>query len=70
METVIAFVKFAGENATRTREAVVPALVDKCLGSTRRCTKTKALELILKYVEVENTAAAIVVRRYPHSFRS
>jgi len=68
VETVIAFVKFAGEKATRTREAVVPALVDKCLGSTRQGTKTKALELILEYVEVENGAAAVVVRRDSHSF--
>src|ERR1700689_3341041 len=36
VETVIAYVKFAGENAARTRDAVVPALVDKCLGSTRQ----------------------------------
>ena len=61
VETVIAYVKFAGENAARTRDAVVPALVDKCLGSTRQGTKTKALELILEYVEVENGAAAVVV---------
>ena len=61
VETVVAFVKFAGETAARTREAVVPALVDKCLGSTRQGTKQKALELILEYVEVENGAAAIVV---------
>ncbi|KAG8823575.1 Microtubule-associated protein, microtubule dynamics during spindle orientation [Serendipita sp. 399] len=60
VETVIAFVKFAGETAARTRDAVVPALVDKCLGSTRQGTKAKAIELILEYVEVENGAAAIV----------
>ncbi|KAG8821862.1 Microtubule-associated protein, microtubule dynamics during spindle orientation, partial [Serendipita sp. 401] len=60
VETVIAFVKFAGETAARTREVVVPALVDKCLGSTRQGTKAKAIELILEYVEVENGAAAIV----------
>lgn len=63
VECIIAFVKFAGETAARTREAVVPALVDKCLGSTRAATKTKATELILEYVEVENGAAGIVVRR-------
>src|SRR5258706_4801365 len=62
VECVIAFVKFAGETAARTREAVVPVLVDKCLGSTRAATKTKAIELILEYVEVENRAAAIVLR--------
>ena len=62
VESVIAYVKFAGETAARTREAVVPALVDKCLGSTRAGTKTKAIELILEYVEAENGAAGIVVR--------
>jgi cytoskeleton-associated protein 5 len=62
VECVIAFVKFAGETSARTRYAVVPALVDKCLGSTRAATKTRAIELILEYVEVENGAAAIVVR--------
>lgn len=61
VETVIAFVKFAGETAARTRDAVVPALVDKCLGSTRQGTKAKAVDLILEYVEVENGAAGIVV---------
>lgn len=62
VETVIAFVKFAGENAAKTRETVVPSLVEKCLGSTRQGTKTKAVDLILEYVEVENGAAGIVVR--------
>jgi cytoskeleton-associated protein 5 len=65
VETVIAFVKFAGENAAKTRDAVVPALVDKCIGSTRQGTKTKTMELILEYVEVENGAAAIVVSLQP-----
>ncbi|CAG7849449.1 Spindle pole body component alp14 AltName: Full=Altered polarity protein 14 [Serendipita indica DSM 11827] len=60
VEAVIAFVKFAGETSAKTREAVVPALVDKCLGSTRQGTKTKAIDLILEYVEVENGAAAVV----------
>jgi cytoskeleton-associated protein 5 len=64
VECVIAFVKFAGENAARTREAVVPALVDKCLGSTRAGTKNGAIELMLQYVEVENAGAGTVVRKY------
>ena len=54
-------IKFAGENAARTRDAVVPALVDKCFGSTRAGTKAQALELVLQYVEVENGAAGVVV---------
>lgn len=62
VETVVAFVKFAGENAARTREAVVPALVDKCFGSTRAGTKAQAIELVLQYAEVENGGAGIVVR--------
>ena len=62
VEMVVTFVKFAGENAAKTRDAVVPALVDKCFGSTRAGTKVQASELVLQYVEVENGAAAIVVR--------
>ncbi|KZT11388.1 ARM repeat-containing protein [Laetiporus sulphureus 93-53] len=60
VECVIAFVKFAGENAARTREVVVPALVDKCFGSTRAGTKLHATELVLQYVEVDNGGAGIV----------
>ncbi len=62
LECVIEFVKFAGENASRTREAVVPALVDKCFGAARAGTKNHAIELSLAYVEVENTGAGVVVR--------
>ncbi|CAO3574849.1 unnamed protein product [Mortierella alpina] len=38
----------------RTRNTVVPAVVEKCLSSTRTGTKTKALELILLYVEADS----------------
>lgn len=62
VEAVVAFVKFAGENAARTREAVMPALVDKCFGSTRAGTKAQATELVLQYVEMENSGAGVVVR--------
>lgn len=65
VECIVALVKFAGENAARTREVVVPALVDKCLGSTRAGTKNQALELALQYVEVENTGAGVVVCPHP-----
>ena len=61
LECLVAFVKFAGENAARTREVVVPALVDKCFGSARAGTKAQAVELSLQYVEVENGAAGVVV---------
>lgn len=62
VEMVATFVKYAGENAARTRDVVVPALVDKCFGSTRAGTKAQSLELVLLYVEVENSAAGVVVR--------
>lgn len=61
VECVVALVKFAGENAAKTRDIVVPALVDKCLGSTRAGTKHQAIELILQYVDVENGGAGVVV---------
>lgn len=61
VECVVSLVKFAGEYAARTREVVAPALVEKCLGSTRAGTKNQAIELLLQYVEVENSGAAVVV---------
>ncbi|KAI5124542.1 hypothetical protein M0805_003064 [Coniferiporia weirii] len=60
VESVVAFVKFAGESGARTREVVVPALVDKCFGSARAGTKSQAIELVLQYVEVENGGAGAV----------
>ena len=62
VECLVALVKFAGETAVKTRDAIVPALVDKCLGSTRAGTKNQALELILQYVEIENGGVGVVVR--------
>jgi cytoskeleton-associated protein 5 len=62
VECLVALVKFAGETATKTRDSIVPALVDKCLGSTRAGTKNQALELILQYVEIENGGVGVVVR--------
>lgn len=61
VECVVSFVKFSGETAARTREAILPAVVDKCLGSTRAGTKSNAVELVLQYVEVENGGAGVVV---------
>ncbi|TDL27444.1 microtubule associated protein [Rickenella mellea] len=60
VEAVVAFVKFAGESAAKSREVVLPALVDKCFGSTRSGTKGQAIELVLQYVEVENGGAGVV----------
>ncbi|KAI6109163.1 microtubule associated protein [Pisolithus croceorrhizus] len=60
VECLVALVKYAGGTAAKTRDTVVPALVDKCLGSARVGTKNQAIELILQYVEVENTAAGVI----------
>ncbi|KAF8605244.1 ARM repeat-containing protein [Ceratobasidium sp. AG-I] len=60
LEAILALVEFAGEGAARTRDAVIPALVDKCYGSTRSGTKAKAIELTLRYVEIDNGGEAIV----------
>ncbi|KAF5365755.1 hypothetical protein D9758_003307 [Tetrapyrgos nigripes] len=65
VECIVALVKFAGETAAKTREAVVPALVDKCLGSARAGTKAQAVELIMQYVEVENSGAGVVTDIIP-----
>ncbi|KAF9264709.1 microtubule associated protein [Marasmius fiardii PR-910] len=60
VECLVALVKFAGETASKTRDSVVPALVDKCFGSARAGTKAQALELVLQYVEVENGGTGVV----------
>ncbi|QRW16295.1 CLASP amino-terminal protein [Rhizoctonia solani] len=60
LEAILALVEFAGESAARTRDAVIPALVDKCYGSARAGTKTKAIELTLRYVEIDNGGEAVV----------
>ncbi|EST07076.1 CLASP N-terminal domain protein [Kalmanozyma brasiliensis GHG001] len=54
VDAVRAFVEFGGQAAGKTREVVVPALVEKCLGSTRAGTKKNALELISFYAEMED----------------
>ena len=50
------------ESDGRTRADVVPALVDKALGSARAGTKRKATDLCLMYVEVENGGDGVIVR--------
>ncbi|KAJ3923657.1 microtubule associated protein [Lentinula edodes] len=60
IECLVAYVKFAGETAAKTREVVLPALVDKCYGSSRAGTKANALELTLQYVEIENSGTGVV----------
>lgn len=63
VECLVALVKYSGETSAKTREAVLPALVDKCFGSSRAGTKNQAVELALQYVEVENGGAGVVVRK-------
>jgi cytoskeleton-associated protein 5 len=63
LECLVALVKFSGETSAKTRDVVLPALVDKCFGSTRTGTKNHAVELALQYVEVENGGAGVVVRQ-------
>ncbi|KAG0164625.1 Microtubule-associated protein, microtubule dynamics during spindle orientation [Apophysomyces sp. BC1034] len=40
-------------NASSSRETVVPALVEKCLGAPKAGTKQKATDIILLYAEVD-----------------
>lgn len=61
VECLVALLKFAGETAAKTREAVIPALVDKCFGSSRAGTRNQAIELTLQYVEIGNGGANVVV---------
>lgn len=64
LDCVLAFVEGAGhDGAVRTQDAVVGALVDKCLGAPRAATKTKATELCLVYVECSDAADGVTVRR-------
>ncbi|KAK0530495.1 hypothetical protein OC842_003911 [Tilletia horrida] len=54
VEAVRAFVEFGGAAAGKTREVVLPALVDKCYGSARAGTKKAAIECTLLFVEMED----------------
>ncbi|KAI7849124.1 armadillo-type protein [Circinella umbellata] len=40
-------------NASSTRETVVPAIVEKCLGATKAGTKQKAIDILLLYAEID-----------------
>ncbi|CAO3638942.1 unnamed protein product [Mucor hiemalis] len=40
-------------NASSTRETIIPALVEKCLGATKAGTKQKATDIILLYAEID-----------------
>ncbi|CAI2189255.1 12155_t:CDS:10, partial [Funneliformis geosporum] len=52
LTTLTAFVDNA-PNPLRARASIIPAVVDKGFGSSRSGTKSKALELILLYIEVD-----------------
>ncbi|WFD35891.1 hypothetical protein MCUN1_002759 [Malassezia cuniculi] len=54
VEAVKAFVQYGGRMAGKTREAVLPGLADKCLGSMRTGTRNAAMELVLLYVAHED----------------
>ncbi|GAA5971652.1 hypothetical protein JCM11641_000672 [Rhodosporidiobolus odoratus] len=53
VEAATKVVEMGGKRLARTRPDVIPAVVEKCLGSTRAGTRTKAFELCLLYVEIE-----------------
>ncbi|GAA5837023.1 hypothetical protein JCM11251_004477 [Rhodosporidiobolus azoricus] len=53
VEAACKAVEFGGKALARSRADVVPSIVEKCLGSTRAGTRSKAIELCLLYVEVE-----------------
>ena len=54
VEAVSAFVQYGGRRAGGTREHVLPAVAEKCLGSMRTGTKKAALDLVLLYAENED----------------
>lgn len=60
LEALAALIKESGENSIQTRAEVMPAVVDKCFMSMRAGTRTKAVEIALLYVEVENNGEHVV----------
>jgi hypothetical protein len=44
----------------RTRSTAIPAIVEKCLSSTRAGTKAKAVEALLLYVELDTPEPVLV----------
>ncbi|KAF7730601.1 Microtubule-associated protein, microtubule dynamics during spindle orientation [Apophysomyces ossiformis] len=52
LNAVYAYVDNA-PNASSSRETVVPALVEKCLGAPKAGTKQKATDIILLYAEID-----------------
>lgn len=60
LEAIGSLIANSGENAAKTREAVMPAVVEKGFLSVRAGTKQKAIEVAMLYVEVESGPAVIV----------
>ncbi|UZJ52839.1 hypothetical protein CBS101457_002159 [Exobasidium rhododendri] len=54
LEAVKAFLLYGGKGAGLTREAVLPAIVEKCLGAMRAGTRKLALEIVQLYAEMED----------------
>ncbi|RUS19776.1 armadillo-type protein [Endogone sp. FLAS-F59071] len=50
--TIINYIDNA-PNAEKTRETLIPVIVEKCFGSTRAGTKSKSVEVILLYIEID-----------------
>lgn len=66
VEALCAFVRYGGRPAGKTREEVMPAVSEKCLGSMRTGTRKAAYELILLYAEKEDVLGCegLVVRKH------
>ncbi|KAL5036633.1 hypothetical protein RTP6_004181 [Batrachochytrium dendrobatidis] len=45
--------------ASRGKSVLVPLVVDKCLASTRSSTKTKAMEILLMFIEIDTADVVI-----------
>nr|XP_031863914.1 uncharacterized protein CI109_000558 [Kwoniella shandongensis]KAA5530986.1 hypothetical protein CI109_000558 [Kwoniella shandongensis] len=60
IEAVLAIVQYSGETSARLRSDVVPAIVEKALGSARAGTKKKGADLCCMFVEVENSGEGVV----------
>ncbi|KIY50890.1 ARM repeat-containing protein [Fistulina hepatica ATCC 64428] len=65
LECVLALLTYGGLKTTATREVLVPALVDKALGSTRAATKARATDILLQYVALEDDATPVVTALIP-----
>ncbi|WVF67597.1 hypothetical protein IAT40_002355 [Kwoniella sp. CBS 6097] len=60
IEAVLAIVQYSGETSAKVRPDVVPAIVEKALGSARAGTKKKGAELCAMFVEVENGGEGVM----------